>query len=127
MQAFAAAAPGAPDRGDAVLLARFCAAMRPARWVPPPASAHALQSGLAQLHALRALRLSEAANQCAQRLAGQEALAGHTGRLVALLDGQLRRLERDIDTLLQRHPALARNLELARRAPAAGGAAALRH
>lgn len=127
VQAFAAAdpAPQEPRRIDAVLLARFCAETRPAPWVPPVA-ARALRTWLAQLHALRTLRLGESQRRLGHLLAGQEALAEHVREGIACLDGQVRQLERDIDAHLHRHPALARNVELARR-PGAGAGASLPH
>lgn len=124
VQAFAAADPAPqqpqqPRRIDAVLLARFCAATRPAPWVPPPVAFRALRAWLTQLHALRTIRLGESQRRLGYQLAGQDALAEHVREGIACLDGQVRQLERDIDAHLHRHPALARNVELAKR-PAAG-------
>ncbi|MDC8758844.1 hypothetical protein [Janthinobacterium fluminis] len=129
VQAFAGAAPAADcaARLDAVLLARFCAATHPAPWVPPPAAFRTLRAWLAQLHALRAVRLREAQRQFGHEQAGQQALAQHVRDSIACLDAQLRLLEKDIDTHLHRHPALARNIELARRAPAGADGAGLPH
>ncbi|MEC5159748.1 transposase [Janthinobacterium sp. CG_23.3] len=129
VQAFASSAP-APARQsgiDAVLLARFCAETRPAPWVPPPVAFRALRAWLAQLHALRTIRLGESRRRQNYQLAGQEALAEHVRAAIACLDGQVRQLERDIDAHLHRHPALARNVELVKRAPAPAGNACLPH
>ena len=41
------------DRADAALLARFCAAMHPALWTPPPAAWHELRAWVDRLQALK--------------------------------------------------------------------------
>lgn len=120
------AGPAQPARIDAVLLARFCAATRPAPWVPPPLALRTLHSWLRQLHALRTIRLGESQRRLGYQLAGQEALAEHVHEGIACIDRQVRQLERMIDAHLHRHPALARNVELARR-PAAGAGLHLPH
>ncbi|HAT33354.1 MAG TPA: hypothetical protein DCW29_21655 [Janthinobacterium sp.] len=115
---FACDASEANWRSDAVLLARFGAAMRPAPWVPPPTAQRTLQSWLTQLHALRQLRRDEHLRLLGHRQAGQTALADHVEAGIACVDEQLRLLARAIDTYLHRHPALAQGAELVRHAPA---------
>ena len=47
------------DRADAALLARFCAALRPALWVPPPAAFRQLRAWVDRLQALKDMRQQE--------------------------------------------------------------------
>ena len=59
------------DRADAALLARFCAAMRPSLWTPPPAAWRELHGWVDRLQALKDMHQQESNRMEAHLASGQ--------------------------------------------------------
>jgi transposase len=102
---------GAP-RG-AVVLAKYCAAARPAPWTPPSPAYVELRLWLRRLHAVRQLRKQEIARLEGHFHAGQIALHQLLRQQIACLDTQIRQHETAILEHVRRHPGLPRPPELA--------------
>ncbi|MGK5009439.1 hypothetical protein [Janthinobacterium sp. MDB2-8] len=106
---------GLPDgaaRG-AVVLAKYCAAARPAPWTPPSPAYVELRLWLRRLHAVRQLRKQEIARLEGHFHAGQIALHQLLRQQIACLDTQIRQHETAILEHVRRHPGLPRPPELA--------------
>jgi transposase len=104
------------DRADARTIAQFCAQHRPVEWVPPAPELRQLQRLLARLSAVRDMRVQEQ-----NRLYEAQGLAQDSvHRVLSNLDEELRRLEREIDDHIDRHPQLRDKRELLQSIPAVG-------
>jgi transposase len=109
------------DRMDSWVLARYGQVLRPAPWTPPSAEVLELQALLARQRAV-----SEDLQRERNRLEKVEAT--HTPVLVrrsledgiAFLTQQLKRLQRDIDDHIDRHPQLKADRALLESIPAIG-------
>lgn len=108
------------DRADAALLARFCAAMRPALWTPPPPAYRELRAWVERLQALKDMRQQEANRLEAHRASAQERLAQAVQRHIDWLDAQIAQLERDIHDHIDRHPELRDHARLIGSIPGIG-------
>lgn len=108
------------DRADAALLARFCLAMRPALWVPPPPEWRALRAWVDRLQALKDMHQQESnrleAYQASSQLWVVETVHAH----LDWLQQQIANLERDIDDHIDRHPDLKRDAVLLESIPGIG-------
>ena len=109
------------DRADAVLLARFCMAMRPTPWTPPSLEWRELRAWVDRLQALKDMRQQECNRIEAHRANHQEGLIKAVQLHVDWLDEQIRQLECDIDDHIDRHPELKRDADLLRSVPGIGG------
>ena len=98
---------------SAVVLARYCAAARPAPWTPPSPAYVELRLWLRRLHAVRQLRKQEMARLEGHFHAGQIALHQLLRKQIACLDAQIRQHESAILAHVRRHPDLPRPPELA--------------
>ncbi|AQR71110.1 hypothetical protein BZG29_24395 [Janthinobacterium sp. LM6] len=103
---------GGAARG-AVVLAKYCAAARPAPWTPPSPAYVELCQWLRRLQAVRQLRQQEMARLETHFHAGQIALHQLLRQQIACLDAQIRQHESAILTHVRRHPDLPRPPELA--------------
>jgi transposase len=108
------------DRADAALLARFCAAMHPSLWTPPPVAYRELRAWVDRLQALKDMRQQEANRLEAHQASGQAQLAHAVRAHIDWLDGQIAQLERDIDDHIDRHPELKDDAELIASIPGIG-------
>ena len=108
------------DRADAALLARFCAAMRPALWVPPSAAFRQLRAWVDRLQALKDMRQQEMNRIEALGASGQIDVLAHVKSHVTWLDKEIGKLERDIDDHIDRHPELKGDAELIATIPGIG-------
>lgn len=108
------------DRADAALLARFCLAMRPSPWMPPPAAYRELRAWVDRLQALKDMRQQEANRLEAHRASGQQLLVGSVQIHIDWLEEQVAGLERDIDNHINRHPELREDAALMASIPGIG-------
>ncbi len=108
------------DRADAALLARFCAAMRPALWEPPSRAFRQLRAWVDRLQALKDMRQQEMNRIEALEASEQIDVLAHVKSHVTWLDREIGRLERDIDDHIDRHPELKADAELIASIPGIG-------
>lgn len=108
------------DRADAALLVRFCAAMQPSLWTPPPAAWRELRAWVDRLQALKDMHQQENNRLEAHQASGQVQLVKAVQAHLDWLDRQIAELERDINDHIDRHPELKRDAELLRSIPGLG-------
>lgn len=108
------------DRADAALLARFCAALRPALWAPPSAAFRQLRGWVDRLQALKDMRQQELNRMEALEASAQIDVLAHVQSHVTWLDKEISKLERDIDDHIDRHPELKADAELIASIPGIG-------
>lgn len=109
------------DKVDSFVLAKYGQLAKPAAWVAPPVHARELQALLARREAL--------AQDLRRELNRQEkAGATHTSDVIlqslkdsiAFIEAQLKKLEKDIDEHIDRHPGLKEDKHLLKSIPAVG-------
>ena len=108
------------DRADAALLARFCAAMRPSLWAPPPLAWRELRGWVDRLQALKEMHQQECNRMEAHLASGQTHLVQDVQTHLDWLDQQIKQLERHIDDHIDRNPDLKRDAELLGSIPGIG-------
>lgn len=108
------------DRADALLLARFCAAMRPSLWTAPSAAWRELRAWVDRLQALKDMHQQETNRLEAHRASRQTSLVNAVQIHLDWLDKQIEELERTINDHIDRHPDLKGDAELLRSIPGIG-------
>lgn len=108
------------DRADAALLARFCVAMRPSLWTPPPVAWRELRGWVDRLQALKDMHQQESNRMEALIASGQSFLFSAVQLHLDWLAQQIEQLSRDIDDHINRHPELKRDAELLHSIPGIG-------
>lgn len=108
------------DRADAALLARFCAAMKPSLWEPPPTAFRQLRGWVDRLQALKDMRQQEMNRIEALEASEQPDVLAHVNTHVIWLDNEIAKLARDIDDHIDRHPELKADAELIASIPGVG-------
>jgi transposase len=108
------------DRADAKLLARFCAAMRPALWEPPPPEYRQLRALVDRLQALKEMHQQESNRLEAHRFAGHEELIGSVQVHLHWLQTNIEALQRQINDHIDGHPRLRQDAELIGSIPGLG-------
>lgn len=105
------------DRPDAGLIRRFCEKQRPPAWAPPPAHLRELQALTRHLE-----NLLETRQQQLNRLEGPKpkGVVKSLRKLVAYLDAEIARTEKQIDDHIERHPDLKQQCELLESIPGIG-------
>jgi transposase len=109
------------DGVDSGVLARYGALLQPSAWVPPKPQARALQALLSRREAI-AQDLQRERNRQEKADATQTPELIHKSLLdsITFLQGQLTKLQRDIDEHIDRHPELKDDLALLKSIPAVG-------
>lgn len=110
------------DTIDAGLIARYCAAMRPEPWVPPPLEQRQLRAWSQRVQALKDNRQQEENRLEALGVIGMEDVAQHVRQHIAWLSVEIEKLESDIDDHIGRHPNLKHDAELLASIPGLGAA-----
>lgn len=111
------------DKVDAALIARFCRAMAPRPWTPPPSGLAELQALSRRLEALKAMHTQEA-NRL--QVPGTPALVLDSIRAVlAALEAQISLIERQIDEHLDQHSDLKAQCDLLDSIPGIGHTSAV--
>ena len=97
------------DRPDAGLIRRFCEKQQPAAWVPPPAHLRELQALTRHLE-----NLLETKQQQANRLESAKAkdVVKSLRKLIAYLDSEIERTEKQIQNHIDSHPDLKEQFAL---------------
>ena len=108
------------DTADAGLIARYCAAMQPALWSPPPLEQRQLRAWSLRVQALKDIRQQEENRLEANTFTGMTDVAEHVKQHIAWLSAEIQKLEGDIDDHIDRHPGLKRDAELITSIPGIG-------
>lgn len=105
------------DRPDAGLIRRFCETHRPPAWTPPPAHWRELQAMTRHLE-----NLIETRQQQLNRLEGAKTkeVLKSLRKLVAYLDSEITRTEKQIQEHINNHPDLKRQSQLLESIPGIG-------
>jgi transposase len=114
------------DKADAALIARYCAAMLPAAWTPPPLEQRQLRAWSQRIQALKDIRQQECNRLESYEVSGMAEVAAHAHSLIAWLDAEIKRLEGDMDDHIDRHPGLKHDAELLTSIPGIGNTTAAR-
>ena len=104
------------DRADARLIALYCQAQRPTPWTPPPVSVRKLQALVARLEALQQMRVAELNRQS---IADAD-VASSIGAVLATLDAEIKRIEKEISDHIDANPDLKHKRELIESIPGIG-------
>lgn len=108
------------DTADAGLIARYCQAMRPSAWTPPPLAQRQLRAWSQRVQALKDIRQQEHNRLEAHTVTGMGDVAEHVRAHIAWLDAEITKLESDIDDHIDRHPDLKRDADLITSIPGIG-------
>lgn len=108
------------DAIDAALLARFCAAMHPTPWTPPPLAWRELRAWVDRLQALKDMQQQEKNRQEAFQAMAQPSIVDSIQNHLDWLAEEIAMLEQDIDDHLDRHPDLKRDADLITSIPGIG-------
>jgi transposase len=105
------------DRPDAGLIRRFCEKQQPPAWNPPPAHLRELQALTRHLE-----NLLETRQQQLNRLEGPKpkGVVKSLRKLVAYLDAEIARTEKQIDDHINHHPDLKQQCQLLESIPGIG-------
>lgn len=108
------------DAVDAGLIARYCARMMPMPWTPPPLEQRQLRAWTVRLQALKDIYQQESNRLEAHSVSGMDEVAAHVNEHLTWLDIEIKKLERDIDDHIDRHPSLKNDAELIESIPGVG-------
>lgn len=108
------------DAIDAGLIARYCLAMKPAPWTPPPLEHRQLRAWSLRVQALKDIRQQEENRLEAHAITGMEDVAAHVKEHIKWLDTEIKKLEKEIDDHIDRHPGLKHDAELIGSIPGIG-------
>lgn len=108
------------DAIDAGLIARYCLAMKPAPWTPPPLEQRQLRAWSLRVQALKDIRQQEENRLEAHAITGMEDVAAHVKEHIKWLDTEIKKLEKEIDDHIDRHPGLKHDAELIGSIPGIG-------
>jgi transposase len=114
------------DKADASLIARYCAAMAPPAWTPPPWEQRQLRAWSQRVQALKDMRQQEHNRLESYTVSGMTEVAAHAKTLIAWFDAEIKQLERDVDDHIDRHPDLKRDADLITSIPGIGNTTAAR-
>ncbi len=106
------------DKTDAALIARFCAAMRPALWRPEPQDIRVLRAYVRRLEALIDMRQQERNRLEATHEVLSEAIAAH----ITYLEQDIQQTQRKINDHIDTHPHLKDKKRLLESIPGIGQA-----
>lgn len=108
------------DAIDAALIARYCAAMKPQPWSPPPLEQRQLRAWSQRIEALKDIRQQEENRLEALAISDMEPVAQHVKQHIVWLSAEIEKLESDIDDHIDRHPGLKHDAELLASIPGLG-------
>lgn len=108
------------DAIDAGLIARYCAAMKPQPWNPPPLEQRQLRAWSLRIQALKDIRQQEENRLEALSISGMEEVAQHVKRHIAWLSAEIEKLESEINDHIDRHPGLKHDADLLASIPGVG-------
>ncbi len=108
------------DAIDAGLIARYCLAMSPSLWTPPPLEQRQLRAWATRVQALKDIRQQELNRLEAHAITGMDVVAAHVNEHISWLDAEIEKLEKEIDDHIDRHPGLKHDAELIGSIPGIG-------
>ncbi|MET0857958.1 MAG: IS110 family transposase [Telluria sp.] len=108
------------DAIDAGLIARYCAAMTPTSWAPPPIEQRQLRAWSLRVQALKDIRQQEENRLEAATVTCMAEVAAHITTHIKWLDTEIKKLEKDIDDHIDRHPGLKHDAALLSSIPGLG-------
>lgn len=108
------------DAVDAGLIARYCVAMAPAPWTPPPIEQRQLRAWSMRVQALKDIRQQEENRLEAHTVTGMDEVAEHVRGHIAWLSAEIAKLEDEIDDHIDRHPRLKHDADLIASIPGVG-------
>jgi transposase len=108
------------DRADAGVIARYCATMRPPLWQPPSPELRHLRSLTDRQAVVKDMRQQEENRLEGYTFVNDIAMQANAQRLIAIFDEELKRLGREIDDHIDRHPDLKRDVDLMTSIPGLG-------
>lgn len=108
------------DAIDAGLIARYCAAMKPALWEPLPLEQRQLRAWSMRVQSLKDIRQQEENRREAHVVSGMLDVAAHVAEHVQWIDAQIAKLEKDIEDHIDRHPSLKHDADLIKSIPGIG-------
>lgn len=108
------------DAIDAGLIARYCVAMDPAPWTPPPLEQRQLRAWSLRVQALKDIRQQEENRLEAHTITNMADVAKHVQEHITWLDTEIKKLEKEIDDHIDRHPDLKHDAELIASIPGIG-------
>lgn len=108
------------DTIDAGLIARYCAAMRPEPWIPPPLEQRQLRAWSQRVQTLKDIRQQEENRLEALTVSGADDVADHVKQLIDWLSKEIAKLEGDINDHIDRHPGLKHDADLLASIPGLG-------
>ena len=114
------------DAIDAGLIARYCAAMKPAPWEPLPLEQRQLRAWSLRVQSLKDIRQQEENRREAHLVSGMSDVAAHVAEHVKLIDGAIAKLEKEIEDQIDRHPGFKRDADLIISIPGIGSTTAAR-
>ena len=106
------------DKLDAALIARFCLAMKPGPWLPPPPEIRALRALVRRVDSLIDMRSQEKNRISSAHESVISLIKGH----IAYLDQEIEKIRQQIADLIGQNPHLKRRKELLNSIPGIGKA-----
>ena len=108
------------DKADAALLARFCAALTPERWVAPSPAVRQLRSLVERLQALKDMHQQEMNRLEAANASDDQLAKVYIAEHVSYLEAAIKRLQSDIDDHIGGQPELSVDAKLLTSIPGLG-------
>jgi transposase len=108
------------DPTDAKLIARYCLAMSPSAWTPAPMEQRQLRAWAVRIQSLKEMLQQEQNRLEAHAVTGMDAVASHVQEHVVWLTSEIKKLEREVDDHIDRHPGLKHDAELIKSIPGIG-------
>jgi transposase len=114
------------DELDAGLIARFCMAMSPEVWQPPPLEQRQLRAWAVRVQGLKDMLQQERNRLEALNVIGMTDVADNVRQHITWLEEEIKKLEKDISDHIDRHPGLKEDAELMLSIPGIGPTTAAR-
>jgi transposase len=108
------------DAIDAGLIARYCAAMKPQPWNPPPLEQRQLRAWSLRIQTLKDNRQQEENRLEALTISDMADVAQHVRQHITWLTAEIEKLEIDINEHIDRHPGLKHDADLLASIPGVG-------
>jgi len=114
------------DAVDAGLIARYCIALRPALWQPAPLEQRQLRAWTMRIDSLKEIVQQEQNRLEALSESGMADVAEHVRQHIAWLNGEIAKLNDDVDDHIDRHRGLKHDADLMKSIPGVGNATVMR-
>jgi transposase len=108
------------DEIDAGLIARYCLALNPEPWTPPPLEQRQLRAWTLRVQSLKDIRQQEENRIEAHMVADLRDVAANVAEHIKWLDAEIEKLQREIDDHIDRHPGLKNDAALIASIPGLG-------